>query len=437
MLSLWIKVALTSGLIILLSLASELVGGPGAGRNTAITCLVIWVCFQIYHLQKMNRWLSDFRISQTPTGLGTWDRLYSSIYRLARSYERQQAQTNQLLASFRSVTEAMPDGVVALDHHNQIIFASHRAEQHLGLQLPTDQGRNILNLVRHPRFADYIEGEEWSEPLVLHGLPTADRSLQLQLIPYGDEERLLMSRDITQLERLETTRKDFVANVSHELRTPLTVIAGFIETMQELPLDAKKRSEVLETMGSQTQRMQRLIDDLLLLSRLESSQKALQEQRIDMSAMLNRLAHEAKMLSRESHQILVMPLPEGQTNLLLGDEHELASAFGNLVSNAIRYTPAGGEIRLSWRQSAQGAGIFMVEDNGPGIEPQHLSRLTERFYRVDKGRSRETGGTGLGLAIVKHIASRHEAELKIESQVGQGSRFSIVFEANRCLRAQS
>ncbi|NDF04597.1 MAG: phosphate regulon sensor histidine kinase PhoR, partial [Betaproteobacteria bacterium] len=259
------------------------------------------------------------------------------------------------------------------------------------------------------------------------------RVVSLSLIHISEPTRLLLTRDVTQLERLETTRRDFVANVSHELKTPLTVLAGFLETMQSLPLTPAQQQEVLATMTSQAERMQRIIDDLLILSRLESEVRPPNDSEIDMSAMVERLAREAQYLSRDRH--VVRASSEGCSARLLGDDQELASAFGNLVSNAVRYTPEGGEVSISWSCTPEGEGVFCVRDTGPGIESQHIGRLTERFYRVDKGRSRDKGGTGLGLAIVKHIASRHEAELRIQSEVGRGSLFEIVFPKPRVLTA--
>jgi two-component system phosphate regulon sensor histidine kinase PhoR len=408
----------------------QLVAGGNAGLWVIAVGMGFWVGFQVWHLEKMVRWLNDFRLGNVPTGLGTWDLLYAAVYRLARSYERQQSQLQEMLKSFRSVTDAMPDGVVSLDDHHQITYASLRAEQHLGLKAQADLGRNILNLLRHPDFVKYLESGQWKSPVVLRGVPQPDRILQLQVIAYGQSERLLLTRDITQIERLETTRRDFVANVSHELKTPLTVLAGYIETLRDLPLDKAQRGQALSTMGDQAERMQRLIDDLLTLGRLETEQTPPGDTPISMPTMLARLVREAQALSHDSHEISTGSTITGPA-AVLGEERELYSAFSNLVNNAVRYTPKGGSIQLDWQTTPDGAALFSVRDSGPGIESQHLSRLTERFYRIDKGRSRETGGTGLGLAIVKHVASRHGAELKIESTVGQGSCFSLRFPSTR------
>ena len=432
MTGLWVRVLVTVVLIFSASILADLLAGGRAAFTVAFSSLVVWISFQLWHLRKMTRWLEDFKLDRTPTGLGTWDILFSSVFRLARSYERQQGQLRLMLSSFRSATEAMPDGVVSLDDHHQITYASRRAALHLNLRVPDDYGRNILNLLRHPGFSDYLEQGHWLDPVTLSGVPSPDRSLQVHLIPYGEREQLLLTRDVTEVLKLETTRRDFVANVSHELKTPLTVISGLVETLQELPLDKSQRADILETIRTQAQRMQRLIEDLLVLSRIESDKTPPAEDRLDMRKTLQQLAEDAHHLSRGRHQIaLAQPLSPDQ---LIGDEQELASAFGNLVSNAIRYTPAHGSITLSWRRDEEGHGVFEVRDTGPGIEPEHIGRLTERFYRVDKGRSRSTGGTGLGLAIVKHIASRHNANLKIESELSVGSSFSLVFPSQRLVR---
>ena len=425
----WIRIGLTLLGVTLLSLLVQAIGGGFSGLITVLLCMSAWVVFQVWHLQKMALWLQDFRLNKTPSGLGTWDILFSSIYRLARSYERQQYQLQELLTSFRGATEAMPDGVVSLDNHNQITYASQKARQHIGLKGDMDLGRNIVNLLRHPQFARYLEKENWTEPLLLRDVPQIGQILQVQVVPYGKSERLLLSRDVTQIEKLETTRRDFVANVSHELKTPLTVLAGFIETLRDLPLDNEQRASALSTMAGQAERMQRLIDDLLALARLESDQKPVPSRFFKALPLIERTLGDARQLSRDQHQIRYQEQPAPLE--ISGDEQELASAFGNLVSNAVRYTPDQGSISIGWQWIENGRAAFWVRDTGPGIAPEHLSRLTERFYRIDKGRSRANGGTGLGLAIVKHIALRHQLELSIQSRLGEGSQFSLIFPASR------
>jgi two-component system phosphate regulon sensor histidine kinase PhoR len=401
---------------------------PNAGWTVAVALLAYWVVYQLYYLQKTMQWLEDFRLEKVPHGAGTWDLIFAKIYRIAKSGEQQRQQLAETLKDFRSATQAMPDGVVTLDEDNQVIYANEQAEEQLGISNEKDGGRNLINIVRHPDFVAYLNGTDWDKSIVLRGLRDSERVLQLQLIPYGTHQRLLMTRDITQLDRLETTRRDFVANVSHELKTPLTVLSGFLETIRELPVTEAQRNQYLGLMHAQAHRMENIVEDLLVLSKLESTNAPAQEDSIDMREMMDRLTTDANTMSRSQHHIECTAASSAK---LIGAEDELASAFSNLVSNAIRYTPAGGTIRLTWSINPEGCAVFGVEDTGPGIEPQHLPRLTERFYRVDRSRSRETGGTGLGLAIVKHVATRHQATLLIDSEVGKGSRFSMVFPEKR------
>ncbi len=401
---------------------------PNAGWTVAVALLAYWVVYQLYYLQKTMQWLEDFRLEKVPHGAGTWDLIFAKIYRIAKSGEQQRQQLAETLKDFRSATQAMPDGVVTLDEDNQVIYANEQAEEQLGISNEKDGGRNLINIVRHPDFVAYLNGTDWDKSIVLRGLRDSERVLQLQLIPYGTHQRLLMTRDITQLDRLETTRRDFVANVSHELKTPLTVLSGFLETIRELPVTEAQRNQYLGLMHAQAHRMENIVEDLLVLSKLESTNAPAQEDSIDMREMMDRLTTDANTISRSQHHIECTAASSAK---LIGAEDELASAFSNLVSNAIRYTPAGGTIRLTWSINSEGCPLFSVEDTGPGIEPQHLPRLTERFYRVDRSRSRETGGTGLGLAIVKHVATRHQATLLIDSEVGKGSCFSMVFPEKR------
>lgn len=424
----WIRIVLVFLGIAALAELIGLLNDAEIGWASAVVLLGVWLVYQLFNMQKMLAWLNNFRLDAVPSASGNWEILFSRIYKLAKAGERQRQKLAEALKDFRSATEAMPDGVVTLDEDNQVVYANERAEQHLGISNQKDAGRSLTNIVRHPDFVAYMNSQSWDKSLVLHGVRDSDRVLQVQLIPYGTRQRLLMTRDITQLDRLETTRRDFVANVSHELKTPLTVLAGFLETIREQPVTAEQREQYLGLMHAQAHRMQNIVEDLLVLSKLESTTAPSSEDDIDMRRMLDTLATDAQGISRDQHKIEA--ICEGPARLL-GAEDELASAFSNLVSNAIRYTPAGGRIRLSWSENAQGDGVFSVSDTGPGIESHHLPRLTERFYRVDRSRSRETGGTGLGLAIVKHVATRHQAQLVIDSEVGHGSCFSMVFPAKR------
>jgi len=428
MVGFWIRISFYLLAIAGISWLMGAIGGPHAGLITALALLGTWVVYQVHHLQKTMRWLEDFRLETVPHGSGTWDLLYAKIYRLARTGEQQREALAETLRDFQSATEAMPDGVVRLDEDHQLIYANEQAEEQLGLSNQKDAGRNLINIVRHPDFVSYLNAGQWDRSVVLRGVRGSDRVLQAQIIPYGTRQRLLMTRDITQIDRLETMRRDFVANVSHELKTPLTVLGGFLETLRELPLSETQRREYLGLMHAQARRMEVIVDDLLVLSQLESSASPSQEDSIEIQPLMERMCAEARTLSRGQHEIVCQSQGGGH---LVGAEEELASALTNLVSNAVRYTPPGGRIEIRWTTEPAGGGVFSVSDTGPGIEAQHLPRLTERFYRVDRSRSRETGGTGLGLAIVKHVATRHQAQLIIESEVGKGSRFAIAFPAKR------
>lgn len=420
-------------------------------------CLMLaaWVLYEQLHLAAMLRWIRTFHLDQVPAGMGAWDDVYAGVYRHAKSLTRQQNQLAHALVAFRSAAQALPDGVITLNGSLQILWANDTAATHLGIQPQRDAGQNLLNLLRNPAFAQYIHDRQWDKPLILRGVRGAARVLSVQMVAYGDDQQLLLTRDVTQLEKLETMRRDFVANVSHELKTPLTVLAGFLETVAELPLEQEQRNQYLTLMQGQTARMQRIVEDLLTLSHLEAAPSAPLDELVDVPAMLARLRTDAQALSAGKHQITVSI---DDSLKLYGAEVELTSAFGNLIFNAIRYTPVGGSIHIYWGRQpgaqhtaqqtgattirhqivpvnmlleGEGGAWFSVSDSGIGIEPKHLPRLTERFYRVDRSRSRETGGTGLGLAIVKHVLTRHGGQLAIESEPGKGSSFIAGFPKKR------
>ena len=399
---------------------------------------LLGLLYGVHHLRQMSRllhWLEQPTDTPLPAGSGAWEGVFAMLHRRARRAAEERNQLGQALDRFRHAGQALPEGVVILDADHTIEWLNVRAEGHLGLRLANDVGSPITNLVREPDFIAYIEAGQYTVPLILHPLRTPGRTLELQAVRYGESQKLLLSRDITQLDKLETMRRDFVANVSHELKTPLTVVSGFLETLLD-SLPEMEPEDVLHFLGLARQhalRMQRLIDDLLTLSALETGSAAPSEERVAVAELLAEVVDEARALSNGRHRIVLeTPVPEDVCSLL-GSRSELRSAFGNLVSNAVRYTPADGEIRIAWRRTpeAGGGGIFNVSDNGIGIESHHIARLTERFYRVDRGRSSETGGTGLGLAIVKHVLTRHQAVLEISSQLGHGSTFTARFPAQR------
>jgi two-component system, OmpR family, phosphate regulon sensor histidine kinase PhoR len=395
-----------------------------------LLCAVLFMLLRHLHqLATLDDWLAHRAERSIPEGSGLWEDSFAHLNKMLRQYAKEKERRNAALQAMEQATSALPEGVAILDETDHVEWCNPLAERHFGLDGERDIGQQITYLARQPEFVKYLARAEFSEPLILRGVRHDDLILSIKIITYGANKRLLISRDITHFERIETMRRDFVANVSHELRTPLTVVNGFVETLQDMPnLDNDMSRRALGLMGEQTRRMENLVNDLLTLSTLENSQNTLQETQIGMEKMLDTVLQEGKNLSAGRHHItLEMPsLCDVQ-----GNADELHSAFGNLLSNAVRYTPDGGNIVLRWQLGDDGQAVFSVQDGGIGIAAQHIPRLTERFYRVDHSRSRATGGTGLGLAIVKHIANRHQAQLDIDSREGEGSTFSMTFPARR------
>ncbi|MBA0014240.1 MAG: phosphate regulon sensor histidine kinase PhoR [Nitrosospira sp.] len=424
--------------IILLTIASAVLW-PILGAVPALAfysaALLLLYIHHLRHLVTLDEWLktSAPATSTLPNATGAWGDVFTRLSRLMHSQSRSQEKLSAALERLQHATSAMPEGVAILDESDHIEWCNPVAEQHFSLDFNRDAGQPITHLVRQNQFAEYLVTRNYSEPLIVRQSRQQELTLSLQLIPYGNKQKLLISRDITLLERVETMRRDFVANVSHELRTPLTVIGGFLETLSEEDQTGSKIGKrALTLMTDQTIRMQRLVEDLLALSRLENAQNPVQEGNVNIVEMLRELYHAAQSLSAGRHHVNLKLDTDAQ---LRGSADELHSAFSNLISNAIRYTADGGEILLNWRID-DGQGLFLVQDSGIGIESEHLPRLTERFYRVDRSRSRETGGTGLGLAIVKHVLSRHQANLEIVSEPGKGSRFIVRFPENRLIVTQ-
>jgi two-component system phosphate regulon sensor histidine kinase PhoR len=381
------------------------------------------------NLAALYRWLSSPDTLQVPEGSGLWEDAFSQLNRLTKRRRKERERHSAALQQMEQATSALPEGVVILGEADRIEWCNPLAEYHFGLEGERDIGQQITYLARQPEFVQYLAKNNFTEPLILRGTRHDDLVLSIKLIAYGSSKRLLISRDITHLERIETMRRDFVANVSHELRTPLTVVNGFVETMQDMPnLENEMSRRALHLMGDQTTRMESLVNDLLTLSRLENEQNVLRDEHVDVPELIGSLLEEGRALSNGQHQLRLGINSDAGLN---GNASELRSAFGNLVTNAIRYTPPGGDIVLHWSGLPDGRMVFGVKDSGIGIAAQHISRLTERFYRVDRSRSRETGGTGLGLSIVKHIAIRHQAQLEIVSEEGKGSTFSLIFPAKR------
>jgi two-component system phosphate regulon sensor histidine kinase PhoR len=395
--------------------------GLVAGLALALVITVTLLGIQLAYLHQLGEWLDHPHSSRLPDGWGSWTDVFARLYRLRRDDERHQDELAEWLARFRQAMHLLPEGVAIIDDVLLLEWCNPAAGRHLGLTLEKDKGRRVTNLIRHPEFIDYVILGRYEQPLTL---AFRGRKLIVQIIPFENRRQILVTHDATETERIEAMRRDFIANASHELRTPLTVIVGFLEiAMADPGMDERTRVAHLKLMTEQGQRMQRLIEDMLTLSRLESSEFPLKRERVDMHALVEQVAEDARALSHGRHQIEVaIDAPD-----LMGSLDELRSAFGNLATNAVRYTPEGGRILLSWTRggSEEMRDLrFAVADTGIGIDEQHISRLTERFYRVDKSRSRETQGTGLGLAIVKHVLLRHGGKLAITSEAGKGSVFT-------------
>ena len=347
------------------------------------------------------------------------------LYYVNRQQEKAHQQTIGLVRKIRSSLSALQDAVVLIDHNNCLEWWNQAAAQILNLTAP-DQGRHILTILRSPLFHEYYEDiDKFIDGIRLTSLADNNRFYQCEITPFG-QEKLMIIYDVTRMHHLEQMRKDFVANVSHELRTPLTVIMGYVETLSEQPDLDPRWQRALNQMMQQSQRMNNIINDLLLLSRLENQERPKEATNIDMPRLLTQLFDDAQMYNKTFDHLIHLHIDSQQH--IWGYEDYLRSALSNLITNAIKYTPNGGEISISWYKYEDGV-CFSVEDNGIGIEPRHINRLTERFYRVDSGRSRETGGTGLGLAIVKHVLYQHHAKLTVNSKLGKGSTFTVFFPA--------
>ena len=387
--------------------------------------------FDAWRGHRLMAWLRGAQDDAAPRNTGWWGELGYRIERSLRLRERQTLQEQTRLQQFLSAIEASPNGVMLLDANEQIAWCNSQAADHFGIDPERDRLQRVTNLVRAPAFVAHLQSGPFDAPVVFAS-PRGRVTLSVLVRPYGDGMKLVLSQDITEGERTDAMRRDFVANVSHEIRTPLTVLAGFVETLATVPLTTTEQPRVLALMRQQTERIQSLVDDLLTLAQLEGSPRPASDRWVSVEKLLAQLLADAALLSAGRHRIEVTALAACE---LAGSENELASAMGNLVGNAIRYTPAGGAIEVHWRlRDSDGCAEFEVRDNGIGIAREHLPRLTERFYRVDGSRSRETGGTGLGLAIVKHVVQRHGGELDIQSEAGKGSTFKLVFPAARVRR---
>ena len=401
----------------------------------ALVSSYFWLVLDVARGMRVLRWLSSGDTLQTQVGSGLWGEISDGVRRLARSRERAVQQRDGRFQDFLAAMQASPNGVVLLDGDLRIEWFNLSAQSHFGLEGTRDLFQHFGNLVRDPGFAAYLATGDFQSDVLMPGrasTTTKPVRLSVHMHPYGDGRTLLLSRDVTAVEQAEAMRRDFVANVSHEIRTPLTVLSGFVETLQSLSLTEQERVRYLDLMAQQAERMQSLVSDLLTLSRLEGSPLPSAQEWVPMAAIFEQCRQEVNELSRVlwgQPQRLHFEIAPGIT--VAGSVTELHSAMLNLIGNAVRYTPEGKNIYVRWQAQADGGAVFAVRDEGVGIAAEHIPRLTERFYRVDRSRSRETGGTGLGLAIVKHVSQRHGAELSIASTPGQGATFTVRFPASR------
>lgn len=406
-----------------------------------IGCLVgvsAWLALDNWRFRRVLKWLRAEDWANEPSVPHAWGQLVERVRKLQKALNGRANDSQARLDEFLSAIQASPNGVLLLDNQSRIEWANETAAEHLGIDPKRDLMQHVTNLIRDPAFSSYLsKGEFDSEVSIVGARASASKpvTVAIRVHPYGKKRKLLLSRDVTAVQQAEAMRRDFVANVSHEIRTPLTVLGGFVETMQTLDLTDADRRHYLGLMGQQAERMQSLVSDLLTLSKLEGSPTPNRQGTASASDLIGKCVADAQGLSEVlaggSHRITTNLKHDA---LLAGSLDELSSALGNLLSNAVRYTPAGGSIKVGFELLPDGDADLWVTDTGPGVAPEHVPRLTERFYRVDRSRSRETGGTGLGLAIVKHVIQRHGGQVSIRSELGVGSTFILHFPADRVRR---
>jgi two-component system phosphate regulon sensor histidine kinase PhoR len=425
-------------LIALASLWGLLHHSAGWAVAGALSGAVLWSLLDSLRARRLLKWLVAADITQTIKLPGVWAEIYDRSRKVIKKLNAKTLESNARLEKFLAAIQASPNGVILLDAEGRIEWVNITAADQLGFDPKKDVGQYIQNLVRSPVFKTYFSGGDFNAEILINGIgarPSVPSKISVKIHPYDQKRKLMLTRDVTAVELADTMRRDFVANVSHEIRTPLTVLGGFVETMQNIPVTAAERALYLGLMSQQAQRMQMLVSDLLTLSRLEGSPAPGQGEWIAADELLTLALQETRALSaviaQSPHEIIQL---EAHDFAISGNKSELRSALSNLLNNAVRYTPAGGAIRTGWHLRADGWAELFVEDSGPGIAAEHLPRLTERFYRIDRSRSRETGGTGLGLAIVKHVVQRHGGQLGVTSIVGKGSTFSIALPPSRVLQ---
>lgn len=376
-------------------------------------------------INELEQWLSRGSFRDYRTRRGIWGDIYYHLWKIKKSDKKRKKKLSRMIKQFRTSTDALPDAAVVLGEHAEIEWTNKAALEVLGLK-KSDKGQRIPNLIRASQFVQYLKSQDYGQKICITS-PVNDSSiLQISIVPYGAGLRLMLAQDVTQVKNMERMRTDFVANVSHELRTPLTVLKGYLETLQEMDDVPVSFVRSFENMSTQTERMQHLIDDLLMLAKLET--KAKKTECINMRNLLEQICQESDLLEKDECRIELNIASESN---LKGDAQELQSAFTNLLVNALKYSPASSRVKVGWHQNQDGSLVLEIEDFGEGIAPADISRITERFYRAEVKRNHKIAGSGLGLAIVKHVLVRHDAKLDIESQLGSGSKFRCLFPATR------
>jgi len=381
---------------------------------------IIW---HYYYLKKLNDWLWNSKSTILPQARSEWEHAFVGIHNMQHRYRKRRNKLAAVISRFREGSEALPDAVVVFHKQGEIIWCNRLAQFQLGLKWPGDAGENITNLIRHPLFVEYLQSDNYHQPLDLFSPINPEKLLEFRVMPYAKHQRLLIVRDVTTYRQMDEMRRVFVANVSHELRTPLTVLQGYIEILNMQIQPDSHQGKALTALEQQTTRMCSLVEQLMILSKIESEANIDLDEQVNVSALLAQIENEVLTLANK--KALHMQFAIAENLKLLGNEMQLRSAMANIVYNAVNYTPQHGNIKVSCRRCAEGL-YFSVQDNGDGIAPEHIIHLTERFYRVDASRSRDTGGSGLGLSIVKHVLSHYDSELNIESQLGKGSNFSFI-----------
>jgi len=381
---------------------------------------IIW---HYLYLKKLNNWLWNSKSTILPDGKYEWEHAFIGIYNLQQRLRNRRKKLARMISRFREGAEALPDAVVVFQKGGEIIWCNRLAQVQLGFKWPGDGGENITNLIRNPDFVNYLKNEEFHEPLGMISPLNTEKFLEFRVMPYAQNQRLLIVRDITAYRQADQTRREFVANVSHELRTPLTVLQGYIEILNMQVESGTPQGKAITVLDQQTERMCSLVEQLMVLSKIESAPTIDLDEQVDVAALLAQIEDEANALGEKKQLTIVFNIDKQLG--LLGNEMQIRSAMTNLIYNAVKYTPVNGNIQVDWSRADHGA-YFSVTDDGDGISPHHILHLTERFYRVDHSRSRDTGGTGLGLSIVKHVLTHYDSELLIESTLHEGSQFSFI-----------